>query len=110
MMHENTHTHALFPLLNKDKNLKLIIQNIIRPITITKSHVLIVMNIHVSGILTFKCIYKLKYFELNYKHTKHLIQAYCTKHLNISTPSLSTCFFTVGMQAHHYYNYLLTQD
>ena len=38
---------------------------------------------------------------LEYKHTKHLIQAYYTKHSNISTPSLiSACFFTVGIQAH----------
>ena len=38
---------------------------------------------------------------LEYKHTKRLIQAYCTKHSNISTPSLiSACFFTVGIQAH----------
>ena len=38
---------------------------------------------------------------LEYKHIKHLIQAYYTKHSNISTPSLiSACFFTVGIQAH----------
>ena len=38
---------------------------------------------------------------LEYKHTKHLIQAYYTKHSNISTPSLiNACFFTMEIQAH----------
>ena len=37
---------------------------------------------------------------LEYKHTKRLIQAYYTKHSNISTSSLiSACFFTVGIEA-----------
>ena len=42
----------------------------------------------------FKCMSFYKE-GLEYKHTKRLIQAYCTKYSNISTPSLiSACLFT----------------
>ena len=40
---------------------------------------------------------------LEYKKTKHLIQAYYAKcsNIHVSTPSLiSTCFFTLGIQTH----------
>ena len=52
----------------------------------------------------YKCIQAYGRKDLNINTptvTKRLIQAYYTKHSNVSTPSLiSTCFFTVGLQAY----------